>query len=87
MLVPIWIDNFLAIKRYRSSKTTCRTDDCIDRKVTSVCTGRKQFENATTEQCRREKTASPRQAARRRSEGAAITHWPCDSEPEGWLDK
>ena len=31
--------------------------------------------------------ASTRQAAERRGgEGAAITHWPCDSEPKGLLD-
>ena len=30
--------------------------------------------------------ASARQAAKRRGgERAAITHWPCDSEPDGWL--
>ena len=56
----------------------------LGRVGSSICTDRSQFEKRH----RGKKKASTRQPAKgREGEGAAITHWPRDPEPEDLLDK
>ena len=93
-LVSIWIDICQATGQCGNSKIKCRKDDCtrlehfpfhkaLCRVGSGICTERSQFQSTTKAMPQKKERASTRQAGKGRGgEGAAITHWPRDSEPD-----